>query len=266
MLRTQHVLPKEHCPLRVKCESTRHCGGRELGGCDGLARKQHSQRGMEQAHVLSRHSLRGGCHEERCGLQKVARQFGVRWLRQLTGGRHVPTLGPSSNSTPLLGAALPVAPWQAISLAAAALPTCKVTRRGTLPGYQPAMVTDINWASYRLPLQRQLTSAAGDSCRSGLMVHVSLAQGLRTLCGVGDVSPLPGLHIETVQQCAAQLQLILQLLRRGASPLPSALPLLSGAFTLWWQSSGIDPAGMYPSVRWVKALLRVLSNMYSNVT
>ena len=65
---------------------------------------------------------------------------------------------------------------------------------------------------------------------------------------MGDVSPLPGLHTETLLEAEEQLQLLCS--RLTGAPLPRALMLLDGSFSEWLRTTlGVLPELLFPSVR-----------------
>jgi len=75
--------------------------------------------------------------------------------------------------------------------------------------------------------------------RSGLLVVVDDGEGHS---GIGETAPLPGLHLESAAEAAAQLlELAGQL--EGAA-IPEGCPALAGAFESW-----LGDRGLHPSVR-----------------
>ncbi|CAI5481758.1 unnamed protein product [Closterium sp. Yama58-4] len=86
-------------------------------------------------------------------------------------------------------------------------------------------------------------AALSQSEREGLLLHVRLEGGG---LGTGEVSPLPGLHLESLLDAHEQLCLLSH--RLPGLALPLSLPLLNGSFSLWvWHTLGIQPASLYSS-------------------
>ncbi len=83
----------------------------------------------------------------------------------------------------------------------------------------PALVPELKIASfqvapYELPLKQAVTTDAADRTRRGLLLRVVLRDGSGHCCtGVGEASPLPGLHSESLQEAESQLRLLAQLLQ-----------------------------------------------------
>ncbi|KAK9847737.1 hypothetical protein WJX84_001736 [Apatococcus fuscideae] len=87
-------------------------------------------------------------------------------------------------------------------------------------------VTGASLQPFCLPLQRPLTTEQGESYRHGILLrlHGRIEDQEASAIGIGEASPLPGLHTETVEETEMQLRLLCQLLP-GLS-VPWALPLL----------------------------------------
>lgn len=139
----------------------------------------------------------------------------------------------------------------------------------------PALgIVGITWQRFSLPLAKPLTTAASGSWppdglghREGLLVSLTLSSKARTshpagpleemrsgvtdvalACGVGEVSPLPGLHQESLQEAERQLALVSELFRTAR--LPRTVALLGGRLSRWLgRALGFDPAQLHPSVR-----------------
>lgn len=111
-------------------------------------------------------------------------------------------------------------------------------------------VQSASYHAYSLPLARPLTTGADGACRRGLLLRITLCgPGGRVVHGVGEVSPLPGLHAETAEQAEAQLALLCQLLGSGAR-VPLTAALLGGRLGSWLERGlGVAPASLLPSVR-----------------
>ena len=57
---------------------------------------------------------------------------------------------------------------------------------------QDLLVATATWQCYNLPLQKPLTTEAGERYRQGFVLQVQLRQGDALFCGIGEVAPLPG--------------------------------------------------------------------------
>eukprot|EP00798_Chlamydomonas_sp_ICE-L_P027191 gene27191-2435_t len=82
---------------------------------------------------------------------------------------------------------------------------------------------------FSLPMVRPLTTSAsgGRDTRQGLYIRIQLEEDDRsTACGVGEVSPLPGLHSETLEQAAAQAAAVMALMQ--GVQVPREIALLGG--------------------------------------
>ena len=64
---------------------------------------------------------------------------------------------------------------------------------------QPFKVAGATWQCYSLPLQKPLTSQVGSESREGLIWQVMLQQGEQVYWGAGEVAPLPGNALHTMQ-------------------------------------------------------------------
>ena len=108
-----------------------------------------------------------------------------------------------------------------------------------------------SYHAFSLPLSKPLTTAGREQARrAGLLLRVTLAGAGGEVHGVGEVSPLPGLHTESLAEAEAQLALVCQMLAGGQMRVPPTTPLLGGRLAAWMQHSlGLDPALLLPSVR-----------------
>lgn len=57
---------------------------------------------------------------------------------------------------------------------------------------QDLLVATATWRCYNLPLQKPLTTGAGNGCRQGYVLQIQLRQGDALFSGAGEVAPLPG--------------------------------------------------------------------------
>ena len=57
---------------------------------------------------------------------------------------------------------------------------------------QDLVVASVTWRCYNLPLQKPLTTEAGDGYRRGFILQVQLRQGEALFGGIGEVAPLAG--------------------------------------------------------------------------
>ena len=174
----------------------------------------------------------------------------------------------------------------------------------------PLYITLLSWQRYELPLRQPLTTSAASTCEFRTCIVVSLtisecsptspssttstpaspqtsptpsndqlapsssphpSTTVRTWTGLGEVSPLPGLHSpRDLHQAEAQLALVSQLLTpyrdqpktqatrsadqaaaaAGGLELPRSVALLGGRLGAWLHEAlGFDPAQLCPSVR-----------------
>jgi o-succinylbenzoate synthase len=94
--------------------------------------------------------------------------------------------------------------------------------------------------AWDLPLARPLLVGGRRlESRSGLLVVLDDGEGH---AGIGETSPLPGLHAESVEEAAAQLLALAGELEGAA--VPEGCPALAGAFASW-----LGGRGLHPSVR-----------------
>jgi o-succinylbenzoate synthase len=94
--------------------------------------------------------------------------------------------------------------------------------------------------SWELPLVRPLRVGGTTlTHRSGLLVIVEDGEGH---AGIGETAPLPGLHVESTEEAAAQLLALAGEL--DGAPIPAGCPDLNGAFEAW-----LGRRELHPSVR-----------------
>ncbi|MEW5311202.1 MAG: hypothetical protein WDW38_002937 [Sanguina aurantia] len=134
-------------------------------------------------------------------------------------------------------------------------------------------VRDLTWGRFSLPLLQPLTAAAagrdgsGHGVREGFIVHVTLAGADGSVwSGSGEVSPLPGLHRESLEDAEQQLCLLASI--AGGVAVPHTLPLLGGRVSHWLQHTlGLRTEGwLVPSVRFglESALLSALADCHGS--
>jgi len=103
-----------------------------------------------------------------------------------------------------------------------------------------ATIARVGIRSWELPLERPLrVGGRVIERRSGLLVVIEDGEGH---AGIGEVAPLPGLHVETLGAATAQLLALTGKLE-GAL-IPDGCPALAGAFESW-----LGGLGLYPTVR-----------------
>ena len=132
---------------------------------------------------------------------------------------------------------------------------------------QTLRVAQIQWQRFSLPLAKPLTTSATPGsdaslgAREGVIVRISLSRDLSSPeyhgttrstgsgpSGVGEISPLPGLHRETLEESERQLALVSELL--SGARLPRTVAILGGRMGQWLGVAlGFDPAQLHPSVR-----------------
>ena len=109
-------------------------------------------------------------------------------------------------------------------------------------------IANVETATFSLPLRHPTTTSVGatSSTRDGWLLRVTLDDGS---VGLGECSPLPGLHRETRAESGAQLAVVASLLERV--DVPTNVTLLNGAFTSWIEDVvGVRSSGeLFPSVR-----------------
>lgn len=218
-------------------------------------------------------------------------------------------LATPASANPLASAAAPGAATRGSAPAAAANAVPAAT-----PLLSPSLyITSLSWQRYELPLRQPLTTSASSTSdfRTCIVVSLTISESspaspssttstpastqhgltpsngqlppsssphtsttVRTWTGLGEVSPLPGLHSpRDLHQAEAQLALVSQLLtpyrdqpkaqaRRSAGSadqaaaaaggleLPRSVALLGGRLGAWLHEVlGFDPAQLCPSVR-----------------
>eukprot|EP01023_Acetabularia_acetabulum_P001568 TRINITY_DN10609_c0_g1_i4.p1 TRINITY_DN10609_c0_g1~~TRINITY_DN10609_c0_g1_i4.p1 ORF type:complete len:742 (-),score=102.64 TRINITY_DN10609_c0_g1_i4:957-2963(-) len=114
---------------------------------------------------------------------------------------------------------------------------------------QQGVISDLRYNHYKLPLEKQLTTDSGSNFREGLVVSVGLRFGNGVeIRGEGEVSPLPGLHQESLADCKGQVAGLSELIQNVQ--VPSEIVLLDGTFVDFWrQYVGICAENLYPCVR-----------------
>lgn len=110
-------------------------------------------------------------------------------------------------------------------------------------------INSAKWTAFELPLSRPLTteSGAGAAYRRGLLLEVEIGTNNSPVKGVGEVSPLPGLHAESLEDATAQIAAVCEAISGARVPLDCAL--LHGGMASWMLAAGIDVDQLYPSVR-----------------
>ena len=103
-----------------------------------------------------------------------------------------------------------------------------------------ARIARVGIRAFELPLMRPLR-VGGQLLERRLGLLVVIDDGERH-AGIGEISPLPGLHAETLEEATAQLLALADKLE-GAW-IPDGCPALAGAFETW-----LGGLGLYPSVR-----------------
>ena len=128
----------------------------------------------------------------------------------------------------------------------------------------PLQVEGLTWRRFSLPLAKALTTAPkggsrGLGTREGVLVTIRLKVSSSSsgdgpqqpggfFSGAGEVSPLPGLHRESLAEAEQQLALVAALLRGARVPRTAAL--LGGRLGDWFRSAlGFHPEQLHPSVR-----------------
>ena len=106
--------------------------------------------------------------------------------------------------------------------------------------HQTVRIARVGIRSWELPLERPLRVGGRLlERRAGLLVVIDDGEGHS---GIGEASPLPGLHAETLEEAAAQLLALAEQLEGTA--IPDGCPALEGAFDRW-----LGGRGLHPSVR-----------------
>ena len=149
--------------------------------------------------------------------------------------------------------------------------------------------------SIRMKLQRPLTTAmpsdtSAESFRYGFMIElqgvVANSDGTTVqsqkefvttdmnmhdasvVIGRGEIAPLPGLHKETLNECLGQLQLLCCLIDGRISTSLNAFREKPASLDTWFYDTlGIDPAWLFPSVRFglETALLQLFACAYKTM-
>jgi o-succinylbenzoate synthase len=99
-------------------------------------------------------------------------------------------------------------------------------------------ISRIEVRAFDLPLARPLR--VGDrnlKRRDGLLVVAEDGEGH---AGIGEAAPLPGLHVESLEEAATQLFAMLPKLE--GSPVPPECPALNGAFERWLGGRDLCPS------------------------
>jgi len=157
------------------------------------------------------------------------------------------------------------------------VPDCRTAVSSSRSSFlAPAVVIrGLIWSRFELPLVKPLTVTAtalssavggasnqhGLGAREGLVVTISLGKEMagksltdpagsdEISVGSGEISPLPGLHRESLEEAERQLALVSELLR--GKPVPRTVAMLGGRLGLWLRDAlGFDPERLCPSVRW----------------
>jgi len=119
---------------------------------------------------------------------------------------------------------------------------------------------------FALPLKQSLT-VNSNSSRDGIIIEL---EGRMPSCsngkhykGMGETSPLPGLHAESIQQVEDQLTFICNRINKGGIQVPVNVCLLDGSLDAWLRTVfGRDLCYFLPSVRFglESAVLSLLAN------
>lgn len=115
-------------------------------------------------------------------------------------------------------------------------------------GFIPSKVGKMQYSKYRIQLSSPPTSSSASHRstyhREGIIISLYLEDGYT---GYGEVAPLE-IHQENLLAVEEQLQFLIHVVE-GAT-IDHTLPLLKGSFSRWlWQSLGIQPNSIFPSVR-----------------
>ncbi|XP_049363348.1 protein PHYLLO, chloroplastic isoform X2 [Solanum verrucosum] len=118
----------------------------------------------------------------------------------------------------------------------------------TNDGFIPSKVGKMQYSKYRIQLSSPPTSSSASHRstyhREGFIISLYLEDGST---GYGEVAPLE-IHKENLLDVEEQLQFLIHVVE-GAT-IDHSLPLLKGSFARWlWQSLGIQPNSIFPSVR-----------------
>ena len=101
-----------------------------------------------------------------------------------------------------------------------------------------ATISRVEIRSWELPLERPLRVGGRTiERRSGLLVLVEDGEGH---AGIGETAPLPGLHVETLEEATAQLFALAG--RLEGALIPENCPALAGAFETWLGGLSLSPS------------------------
>eukprot|EP00892_Ulva_mutabilis_P000338 jgi/Ulvmu1/10304/UM060_0106.1 len=110
-------------------------------------------------------------------------------------------------------------------------------------------IHSLHFRRFALPYARPVTTGDDIGVRHGhtLMLTVQLPSG-ELLQGLGEASPLPGLHVEEGEDAGAQLAALAVLL--PGLIVPVSVSALEGQLEIWWAGVvGLAPESLWPSVR-----------------
>jgi isochorismate synthase/2-succinyl-5-enolpyruvyl-6-hydroxy-3-cyclohexene-1-carboxylate synthase/2-succinyl-6-hydroxy-2,4-cyclohexadiene-1-carboxylate synthase/O-succinylbenzoate synthase len=135
------------------------------------------------------------------------------------------------------------------SAAMVSAPTFAGCSREAARSFFLPVVAGAAYYRFALPLAKPLTAGAGDGgVRRGMRLQIWLTVGCLRVLGEGEVSPLPGLHAETLAQAEQQVAALCELLVGVTVPMSTAL--LGGRFAAWLaRGVGVPAEGLLPSVR-----------------
>ncbi|GMH33012.1 hypothetical protein BSKO_00846 [Bryopsis sp. KO-2023] len=123
-------------------------------------------------------------------------------------------------------------------------------------------IGDVTWRSYSLPLRKPLTTGGTGNSREGFLISLKLKSNSgQFFDGIGEVSPLQGLHKESLEQANREVALMARLL--DGSRVPFSLATLQGDFSDWFEKElGIPAQELSPPVRFgiEMALLTAISS------
>jgi len=101
-----------------------------------------------------------------------------------------------------------------------------------------ARIARVGIRSWDLPLARSLRVGGRTlERRAGVLVVLEDGEGH---AGIGETAPLPGLHVESVEEAAAQLLKLAGELEDAV--IPEGCPALAGAFEIWLGGRNLFPA------------------------
>ena len=112
-----------------------------------------------------------------------------------------------------------------------------------------ACIDGLSVREFTLPLRQPLTTGSTSNHRYGCTVVLYLRNSRGDLLdGSGEVSPLPGLHAESLTESKAQLAALAQVLQ--GITVPENISLLDGELEQWWKGTvGVATDSLLPSVR-----------------